>query len=141
MSRVPALTESDAFASFASAVGASRADRLWRMHVVSDGAGGLRVDRTGEADHVPFAVHGLAGLPDRLEVWLIHANGTRELGTTLVRRRCGSDLDLAQFDDQPTLAAGTSFLLRLTRSHSVFWPMGTVWPIWLRPYDAGTSEE
>ncbi len=108
MSAVPALPESDAFASFASAVGAARAHRLWRMHVVSDGAGGSMVDRTGEADHVPFLVHGPAGLPDQLEVWLIHADGTRELGTTLMLDvvAIGGDLDLAQFDDQPTLAAG-----------------------------------
>lgn len=105
---VPALSEADAFASFASAVGAARALRLWRAHVVSDGVGGLTVDRTGEADHVPFSVHGPAGLPDQLEIWLIHANGTRELGTTLMLdvAAIGSDLDLAQFDDQPTLAAG-----------------------------------
>ncbi len=107
MSGVPALAESDAFASFASAVGAARAHRLWRRHVVADG-GGLTVDRTGEADHVPFAVHGPAGLPDQLEVWLIHADGTREFGTTLMLdvAAIGSDLDLAQFNDEPTLAAG-----------------------------------
>src|SRR5262245_56121767 len=67
MFAAPALKESDAFASFASAVGAARALRLWRMHVVSDGAGGLTVDRAGQADHVPFAVHGPAGLPDQLD--------------------------------------------------------------------------
>src|SRR5262245_47559865 len=84
MSAVPALSESDAFASFAAAVGAARAHRLWRRHVVSDGAGDSMVDRVGEADHVPFAVHGPAGLPDQLEVWLIHTDGTRTLGTTLI---------------------------------------------------------
>jgi hypothetical protein len=109
MLAAPALPESDAFASFASAVGAGRALRLWRMHVVSDGAGGLTVDRTGEVGEAPLAVHGPAGLPDRLEVWLIRADGTRQLGATLLLdvASIGSDLDLAKFDHEPTLAAGT----------------------------------
>jgi len=108
MFAVPALPEADAFASFSSAVGAGRAHGLWRAHVVPDGAGGLTVDRTGEADHVPFSVHGPAGLPDRLQVWLIHADGTRQLAATLMLDlvAIGDDLDLAQFDDPPTLAAG-----------------------------------
>jgi len=110
MLAVPALpkAEADAFASFASAVGAGRAHALWRRHVVPDGAGGLTVDRTGEADHVRFAVHGPAGLPEHLEVWLIHADGTRQLATklTLDVAAIGDDLDLALFDDLPTLAAG-----------------------------------
>ena len=107
-SRYRRSLEADAFASFASAVGAGRAHALWRAHVVPDGAGGFTVDRTGEADHVPFAVHGPAGLPEQLEVWLIHADGTRELATTLTLdlAAIGDDLDLALFDDEPTLAAG-----------------------------------
>jgi hypothetical protein len=40
MSAVPALPESDAFAAFASAVGAGRALALWRAYVVPDGPGG-----------------------------------------------------------------------------------------------------
>ncbi len=107
MSAVSGLPEKDAFASFASAVGAGRAHGLWRTHLVTDGAGGFTVDRTGEADHVPFSVHGPAGLPKHLQVWLIHADGTRQLATTLTLDvlAIGADLDLAQFD-QPTLAAG-----------------------------------
>src|SRR3989442_384465 len=105
---VTAHSEADAFASFAAAVGASRALRLWRTHVVADGAGGFAVDRTGEAAHVPFAVHGPAGLPEQLEVWLIHTNGTRQLATTLTLDLAGigDDLDLALINDPPTLAAG-----------------------------------
>jgi hypothetical protein len=108
MSAVPALSEGDAFASFASVVGAGRAHGLWRLHVVADGAGGLTVERTDEADHVPFSVHGPAGLPDQLQVWFILADGTRQLATTLTLdlAAIGNDLDLAKFDDQPTLAAG-----------------------------------
>ena len=101
-------SEADAFASFAAAVGASRALRLWRTHVVDNGAGGFALDRTGEAAHVPFAVHGPAGLPEQLEVWLIHTDGTRQLATTLTLDLAGigDDLDLALFNDAPTLAAG-----------------------------------
>ena len=43
MSAVPPLPEADAFASFASAVGASRALGLWRTHVVPDGGGSFKV--------------------------------------------------------------------------------------------------
>jgi hypothetical protein len=105
---VPALAEADAFASFASSVGAGRAHALWRAYVVPDGAGGLTVDRTDESAHVPFSVHGPAGLPDRLQVWLIHADGTRELAGTLTLDvvAIGEDLDLALFNAEPTLAAG-----------------------------------
>lgn len=108
VSALAASSESDAFASFAAAVGAARAHRLWRMHVVADGAGGWAVDRTGEAAHVPFSVHGPAGLPAQLEVWLVHAGGVREFRTTLMLdvAAIGDDLNLGQFDDQPTLAAG-----------------------------------
>ena len=78
------------------------------MHVVDDGAGALTVERTDEADHVPFSVHGPAGLPDQLQVWFILVDGTRELAATLALdlAAIGNDLDLAQFDDEPTLAAG-----------------------------------
>src|SRR5258708_5889873 len=98
MSAVPALSEGDAFASFASVVGAGRAHGLWRLHVVADGVGGLTVERTDEADHVPFSVHGPAGLPDQLQVWFILADGTRQLATTLTLdlAAIGNDLDLAQ---------------------------------------------
>jgi hypothetical protein len=109
MAGVPALPEADAFASFASAVGAGRALALWRAHVVPDGAGGLSVDRNGEAEHVPFSVHGPAGLPERLEVWLIHKDGTRQLATTLAPDvvKIGEDLNLIeQFQDSPALPAG-----------------------------------
>src|SRR6185295_15613743 len=78
MSGLQPLSEGDAFASFASAVGAGRALALWRAHVVADGAGGLSVDRTGEAAHTPFSMHGPAGLPERVEVWLVHKDGTRQ---------------------------------------------------------------
>jgi hypothetical protein len=106
--KMPALSEADAFASFASAVGAGRAHGLWWTRVAPDGAGGFTVDRTGEADHVPFSVHGPAGLPKQLEVWLIHTDGTRQLATTLALDvlAIGQDLDLAVFDDPPTLGAG-----------------------------------
>jgi hypothetical protein len=108
LSADPALDEAAAFASVGSAVGATRALGLWRSWVVPDGAGGLTVDRSGEADHVPFQAHGPAGLPERLELWLIHADGTRELGATLVLDLAGigADLDLAVFDDEARLADG-----------------------------------
>jgi len=108
MSAVPPLSEADAFASFASTAGAGRAHWLWRAHVVADGFGGLTVDRTGEAAHVPFSVHGPAGLPEQLQVWFIHTNGTRQLAATLAVKvvEIGKDLDLGMFDDEATLSAG-----------------------------------
>lgn len=108
MAASPSLSEPDAFASFASAVGAGRALGLWRTRVVTDGAGRRSVDRAGEADHVPFQVHGPAGLPERLEVWLIHADGTRQLAATLAVdvAAIGKDLDLAQFNDRAQLVTG-----------------------------------
>src|SRR5450755_4324166 len=108
MSAVPPFEEGDAFASFGAAVGAGRALWLWRTFAVSDGAGGLRVDRTQEAPHAPFHVHGPAGLPEQLEVWLVHVDGTRVLGARLTvdLAGIGADLDLAVFDDQARLASG-----------------------------------
>ncbi|SEF01869.1 hypothetical protein SAMN05519104_7797 [Rhizobiales bacterium GAS188] len=108
MSAAPALSEADAFASFAAAVGASRALGLWRAHVVPGAGGVASVDRAGEAEHVPFAVHGPAGLPARLEVWLVHADGVRQLATTLAPdvAAIGKDLDVLQFNDMPRLSAG-----------------------------------
>jgi hypothetical protein len=108
MSASPALLEADAFASFASAVGAGRALGLWRAHVVVDGAGKASVDRSGETDHVPFHVHGAIGLPERLQVWFIHGDGTRQLAETVILDAVaiGQDLDLAQFDNPQQLAAG-----------------------------------
>lgn len=108
LTAVTTHSEADAFASFAAAVGASRALRLWRTHVVANGAGGFTVDRSGEAAHVPFRVHGPAGLPEQLQVWLVHTNGTRQLATTLSLDLAGigDDLDLALFNDTSTLAAG-----------------------------------
>ena len=104
----PARTELDAFASFGAAVGASRALWLWRTYAVSDGAGGLRVDRTEEAGHASFQAHAPAGLPEQLEVWLIHEDGTRELGASLALDLAGiaADLDLAAFNDEALLASG-----------------------------------
>jgi hypothetical protein len=102
--------EADAFASFAGAVGASRALALWRTCVTSDGLGHRSVDRTGEAPHQNFSVHGPAGMPATLEVWFVHTNGTRELATTLTPNlvEIGKDLDLETvFAGSPALAAGT----------------------------------
>ena len=97
-----AVDEADAFASFAASVGAARALGLWRDHVAPDGAGGFTVDRTGDAAHEPFAVHGPAGLPEQLEVWFVHTDGTRQLATTLAPDlvEIGNDLDIKTvFDD------------------------------------------
>jgi hypothetical protein len=102
-------TELDAFASFGSAVGAARALWLWRECVVPDGAGGLRVDRTGETDHASFQVHLPVGMPEHLEVWLVHVDGTRELGShlTLDLAAIAADLDLqAVFGDEALVASG-----------------------------------
>src|SRR5829696_8823230 len=49
--------------SVAAGVGADRAFLLWRRCVVDDGDGDLRVDRSAEAEHVPYQAHGPAGLP------------------------------------------------------------------------------
>lgn len=108
MSGALPLTEADAFASFAAAVGASRALALWRAHVTTDGAGQRSVDRTGEAPHERFAVHGPAGLPERLDVWFVHTNGTRHLATTLTPNivEIGKDLDLQIFNNQAMFNSG-----------------------------------
>ena len=104
------LDEADAFASFAGAVGTSRALALWRACVTTDGLGHRSVDRTGEASHKNLAVHGPAGLPETLEVWFVHMNGTRELVTTLAPNlvEIGKDLDLETvFAGSAALSAGT----------------------------------
>jgi hypothetical protein len=108
MSEVRPLSEGDAFGSFAASVGAARALALWRRHVVTGAAGELSVDRTGAEEHEPFSVHGPAGLPEQLEVWLVHADGTRQLATTLAPNlvEIGNDLDMQLFDDVATLATG-----------------------------------
>jgi hypothetical protein len=108
MAVVPAPSEADAFASFASVVGARRAHGLWRAHVIPGAGGGLRVDRTGETAHEPFSVHTPVGLPPTLEVWFIHAGGTRQLAATLTpdRLEIARDLDLALFNDIPAGAPG-----------------------------------
>src|SRR5262245_35191534 len=108
MSATIPLSEADAFASFAAAVGAARALALWRAHVTTDRAGQRSVNRTGEAPPERFSVHGPAGLPETLEVWFVHANGTRQRAATLTPdlMKIGQDLDLQRFNDQTTLAAG-----------------------------------
>jgi hypothetical protein len=108
LTAVPPLQEADAFASFGAAVGASRALWLWRTYVVADAAGGLSVDRSQQTPSQSFQVHGPAGLPEQLEVWLVHVDGTRELGARLDLDLAGigADLDLAAFDDHARLASG-----------------------------------
>ncbi len=110
MSGALSLDEADAFASFAGAVGASRALALWRTCVRTDAVGQRSVDRTGEASHKNFAVHGPAGLPETLEVWFVHTSGTRELVTTLTPNlvEIGKDLDVEPlFAGSTALPAGT----------------------------------
>lgn len=89
------LDEAAAFALLAGSVGAARAFWLWRTRIF-DEAGGRSVDRTGETDEERFAVHGPAGLPDELEVWLVRPDGTSERLTTLALDlpEIGADLDL-----------------------------------------------
>ncbi|MDM0109869.1 hypothetical protein QTH97_33495 [Variovorax sp. J22R24] len=96
LTATPPWKEADAFASFAASVGAARALRLWRDRVAADGAGGFTVDRTGAAPLDPFDVHDPAGLPETLEVWFVHTNGTRTLATTLSLDvvEIGNDLDI-----------------------------------------------
>ncbi len=101
-----------AFASFASIVGADRAFGLWRRYVTDDGAGGLSVDRGDATAHKPFVMSTIAGLPDRLEVWFVHASGLREQKAELNLDLEGiaADLDKGVFEtDSATalLAEGT----------------------------------
>ena len=105
---VPALTEADAFASLAAVVGAQRALWLWRSHTAPDGAGGTLVDRTGQTAHLPFRTHAPAGLPARLEVWLVKTDGSRDRAAQLAPdvAAIAADLDLAAFDDAALLGAG-----------------------------------
>ncbi len=95
------LSEADAFASFASVVGAARAFALWRAHVTTTAGGELTVDRTTSADHESLRVHGPAGLPSELEVWFVHDDGTRNRAATLRLNLAaiGTDLDLARFTE------------------------------------------
>ena len=108
ISAVPPLPVHDAFASVAAVVGADRAFLLWRRCVVDDGAGDLRVDRSAEAEHVPFQAHGPAGLPEQLELWLVHTDGSRQRAAVLDLDLAGigADLDLAVFQDEALLATG-----------------------------------
>lgn len=103
------LEATDAFTTFASAVGAGRALWLWRTYLTTDSDGAAAVDRSDEAPNSRFAVHGPAGLPEQLDVWFVHAGGTRQLATTLTLDlvAIGQDLDLQAFNNHPTLAAGT----------------------------------
>jgi hypothetical protein len=96
------LTEADAFATLGATVGAWRALWLWRRHTVSDAAGTIVVDRTGQTGHQPFRAHPPAGLPPSLEVWLIHADGSLQLAASLTVDRAAieADLDLPAFGDQ-----------------------------------------
>jgi hypothetical protein len=105
LSRADPVDEAAAFASFASAVGAGRALGLWRRCVKDDGAGGLRVDRGGAAEHVPFQSHRPIGLPDRLEVWFVHADGTRTRAAELTpdTAAIAADLDVTLFGQDPAV--------------------------------------
>jgi len=110
MSGATTLSETDAFASFAAAVGASRALALWRAHVTTNGTGQKQVTRTGEATFERVTVHGPAGLPAKLDVWCVHADGTRQLAKTLEPDlvKIGEDMDvLTVFKNTTTLPAGT----------------------------------
>ncbi len=102
------LSEADAFGLFASFVGAGRALALWRQHVTTDSEGQLALDRTGETGHTSFRVYGAVGLPEQIDVWFVHADGTRQLAATLTpdRAAIAADMDLAQFT-AGGLASGT----------------------------------
>jgi hypothetical protein len=124
MSAIPPWKEADAFASFAASVGATRALGLWRRYVTPDGGGALTVDRTDVATPEPFSVHGPAGLPDRLEVWFVHTNGTRQLATTLAPDivEIGNDLDIKTVFDDVAAQNGTlpdTWWLSYTRAKDV----------------------
>ena len=105
MSAAPPVDEAAAFAAFATSVGAARGLGLWRRCV----SGGV-VDRSTavEPDH-RVRVHGPVGLPPRLQVWLVHADGQRALAATLEldTDAIGADLDLESFAGSAELAAGT----------------------------------
>ncbi|SKD00293.1 hypothetical protein SAMN05445504_8027 [Burkholderia sp. CF099] len=102
------LSEADAFGLFAGFVGAGRALALWRQHVITDSEGQLALDRTGETGHTSFRVYGAVGLPEEIDVWFVHADGTRQLAATLTpdRAAIAEDMDLAQFT-AGGLASGT----------------------------------
>ena len=108
LSADPPVDEPAAFASFASAVGPARALPLWRACVVVDPDGATTVDRSNEAESARLAVHGPAGLPDQLEVWLILTDGSRLSFTPrpVDREAIGADLDLSKFEDDPRLVSG-----------------------------------
>ena len=59
--------------------------------------------------HVPFSVHGPAGLPERLEVWLVHTDGTRQLAATLALdlSRASAPISTSLFQRPAAVAAGT----------------------------------
>lgn len=97
------LSESDAFATFAGAVGAGRALGLWRARVATDADGHFTVDRSGASELERYRVHGPAGLPEKLEVWLILGNGSRRLAATLSLdlEAIADDLDLMLFTRSP----------------------------------------
>lgn len=105
LAAMPRIDERAAFVSFAGAVGPARALALWRRCVV-----GGTVDRADQehSDH-RVRVHGPAGLPDELQVWFVHADGTHALATTLVLdpSAIGDDLDIESFAGSAELAAGT----------------------------------
>lgn len=108
MAADPPVDEAAAFASFASAVGAARALGLWRAWVAADAHGNLTVDRSSQTDPVPLQVHGPAGLPQQIEIWLILSDGTRNLGATLNLdvAAIGADLDIKAFADSDQLGLG-----------------------------------
>jgi hypothetical protein len=85
-----------AFAAFASAVGPSRAYVLWRTLVVTDATGVATIRPTEPRDHARLQVDRPVGLPEHLEVWLVHRDGRRELAETvrLDRPAIAADLDL-----------------------------------------------
>lgn len=105
MSATPPVDEPAAFASFAASVGAARGLGLWRRCVV-----GGSVDRSAavDPDH-RIRVHGPVGLPSRLQVWFVHADGRRTRAATLRLEpdAIGADLDLESFAGSAELAAGT----------------------------------
>lgn len=104
----PPHDEAAAFASFAAAVGPARALGLWRSCVTVDAGGIATVDRSDEADPSHFAVHGPAGLPEQLEVWLILADGSRLAFRPLPvdLAGIGADLDLGKLEGDPGLVEG-----------------------------------